>query len=67
MGRRCRMVVYKLFWRHEDEEHFIGILPERRKNVERITEESLVNLSKTILGDQSGIDFNNIHFIQMEV
>ena len=61
------MVVYKLFWRDEDEEHFIGILPERRKNVERITEESLVNLSKTVLGDHSGVDFGNIHFFQMEV
>ena len=61
------MVIYKLFGRDEDREYFIGILPERRKNVERITEESLVNLSKTVLGDHSGIDFSSIHFIQEEV
>ena len=30
--------------------HLIGILPERRKNSERITEESIMNWGRIILG-----------------
>jgi hypothetical protein len=62
------MIVYKLYWRDEKEkEHFIGMLPERRKNPERITEESIVNWSRIVLGDNTGIDLNSIYFIQVEM
>jgi hypothetical protein len=38
------MVAYEFYWRDEKgKEHLIGILPERRKNPERITEESIFN------------------------
>ena len=60
------MIVYKLYWRDE-KEHFIGMLPERRKNPERITEESIVNWSRIVLGDNTGIDLNSIYFIQVEM
>jgi hypothetical protein len=62
------MLVYKLYWRDEGEkEHFIGVLPERRKNTEKITDESLENWGRIVLGDKAGANLNNIYFIQEEV
>ena len=46
------MVAYEFYWRDETgKEHFIGILPERRKKPERITEESVINWGRTLLGN----------------
>jgi len=61
------MVTYEFYW-HDDEtrkEHFIGILPERRKNPERITQESVLNWGWKVIGDHS--DVNNIYFVQVEM
>ncbi len=59
------MVAYEFYWRDETERvHFIGILPERRKKPERITEESVLNWGMKIIGDTSGI--NDIYFVQVE-
>jgi hypothetical protein len=59
------MVAYKYYWRDEKEEdHLIGILPERRRNLERITEKSILNWGWEIMGDNS--DVKNIYFIQVE-
>jgi len=61
------MVGYRLYVRDkEGEEHFIGILREKRKDRNRITEESLVNLSKTVLGEKAEIDLDKIRFVQIE-
>jgi len=35
--------------------HFIGILPERRRDPERITEESVINWVRQLLGDEEDI------------
>lgn len=60
------MVLYKLFVRDkEGNEHFIGILPEKRRDRKRITEESLINLSRTVLGDETEIDLGSIRFVQV--
>ena len=60
------MVVYKLYIRDEEgKEHFIGELPEKRRNRKRITEESLINLSRTVLGDKAEIDLDSIRFVQV--
>ena len=60
------MVLYKLFVRDkEGNEHFIGILPEKRRDRKRITEESLINLSRTVLGDEADIDLWRIRFVQV--
>jgi len=60
------MVVYELYWRDEiEKEHFIGILPERRKNPERITKDSVLNWGCEIIGNNS--DVSNIYFVQVEV
>jgi hypothetical protein len=38
------MVAYAFYWRDDKgKNHLIGILPERRKNLERITKESISN------------------------
>jgi hypothetical protein len=47
----AEMIAYKLYWRDErGKEHFIGMLPDRRRNPERITDESLANWRKVVKG-----------------
>ena len=59
------MVAYEFYWRDETgKEHFIGILPERRKNPERINLESIMKWGEMVLGESTGI--NNFFFIQVE-
>ena len=60
------MVVYKLYKHDQTEEpDLIGILPERRKDQKRITEESVLNWGKEVTGEDS--DFNDLYFVQMEM
>ncbi len=59
------MVAYELYWSdHKGKENLIGILPERRKNPERITQESILNWGWKIIGNNS--DVKNIYFILVE-
>lgn len=58
------MVVYTIYYFGENEDvHFIGFLPERRKNPERITQESILNFVTTILGHE--VNDNKIFFFQV--
>jgi len=60
------MTAYEFYWEdQEGREHFLGILPERRKNRERITEESVRNWGRMVIGDWA--TSNNFYFIQVEV
>ena len=60
------MIAYAFYWLEEiDKVHFIGLLPERRKNPERITEESILNWGWNIIGENSGV--NNIYFDRVEM
>jgi hypothetical protein len=60
------MVAYEFYWRDETEkEHVIGILRERRKNPERISDESIINWGRKILGKNG--DTKNIYFIKVDV
>ena len=60
------MMAYEFYWRNDKEkEHLIGILPERRKNPERITRKSIMNWGKKILGDHSEVE--NLYFIEVEM
>ena len=43
--------------------HFIGILPEGRKNPERITQESISNFVRTFLANE--VDIDTLFFIEM--
>jgi len=66
VGGEQNMVAYEFYWRDETEkEHVIGILRERRKNPERITDESIINWGRKILGTNG--DTKNIYFIKVDV
>ncbi len=58
------MVAYA-FYMFEDTEkiHFIVVLPERRKNPKRITQESILNYMRVVLGNDADID--NLFFIEI--
>jgi len=56
------MVAYAFYSRDEKgKAHFIGILPERRKNLERITKESILSWGRQV------IESKDIFFIQVEI
>ncbi len=59
-----KMVAYA-FYAFEDIEkvHFIGLLPERRKNPNRITQESISQLVRISLGNE--LDVDNLFFIEI--
>ena len=58
------MVAYTFYWIDEiDRIYFVGLLPERRKKPERITQESVINFGRTILGNNAGV--NDIFFIEV--
>jgi hypothetical protein len=60
------MVAYEYYCRDEtDRVHFIGIIPERRGKLERITDESILNLGKIILGEDAGL--SNLFFVQITI
>jgi len=59
------MLAYEFYW--QDKEgvvHFIGILPERRKKIERITQESIMKWGKMIIGNY--LDIKDIYFLKVE-
>ena len=61
------MVSYEFYWRDEfGETHLIGILPERRKDPDRINNESVMNWVKKVIGDNI-IEVNNIFFTQVHI
>jgi hypothetical protein len=60
------MVAYEFYWRDgEGKDHFIGILPERRKNPTRITKDSILNWGWMVIGDDS--DIRDIYFVRVDV
>jgi len=61
------MVAYEFYLHGEDMEefHLLGILPERRKNPLRITQESIVRWGQLVAGDS--IDVRDMYFIQIEI
>jgi len=59
------MFAYEFYWFDKTEKpHFIGILPEKRENLLRITRESVLNLGRKVIG--SNDDVTHIYFIQVE-
>ena len=60
------MIAYAFYWLEEiDKAHFIGLLPERRKDPERITQQSISNYARAILGNETDID--DLFSIEMEL
>jgi len=60
------MVAYEFYWcDHKGKDNLIGILPERRKNPERITQESIINWARKVIGDDTEV--KDISFFQVEI
>jgi hypothetical protein len=60
------MVAYEFYLVDDAEEfHLLGILPERRKDPLRITQESIMKWGRLVVGDR--VNGNKIYFIQVEV
>jgi hypothetical protein len=50
------MEAYEIYWRDENgESNFIGILPERRRNPERITQQSITNWGRKVIDDDAEV------------
>ena len=60
------MLAYEFYWLDQAEEaHLIGILPERRKRPERITQESILNWGKMVIGDNSEV--KELYYVTVEI
>lgn len=60
------MIAYEFYWRNGIKgNELIGILPERRKDPKRISQESVMNWGKIILGEF--VDENEIFFIKVNI
>jgi hypothetical protein len=61
-----RMIAYEFYCRDSADEYYhIGTLPERRMNPARITDESIMNWAREILGES--VDFDNLFFIPITI
>ena len=60
------MVAYE-YYRHDETKGFelIGVLPERRKDINRITQKSIIGFRKKFWGEN--VDIDNILFIRVTV
>ncbi len=59
------MLAYEFYWVDEIEKaHFIGILPERRKKAERITQESILNWGKMVVGENTEV--KEMYYVKVE-
>jgi hypothetical protein len=60
------MLVYEFYWRDETgRDLFVGILKERRKDPERITEESILNWGRKVIGDNAEV--GDVYFYTSEI
>jgi hypothetical protein len=60
------MVAYEFYWRDPIKGYqYIGEFPEKRKNLERITRESVINWGKKILGQK--VDIEDVFFIKITI
>ncbi len=60
------MVAYEFYWRDEiGDAHLVGILPERRKDPDRISDESIMNWVNKIIGDT--LRANDIFFSKVNI
>jgi hypothetical protein len=56
------MLVYEFYFRHNIKgNELIGILPERRRGTERVTQESIMNWAKIVFSDT--LDINRVYFV----
>jgi hypothetical protein len=66
--RHKNVMIYEFYRRVPnwvDEDRFIGLLPERRKDPQRITHQSIMNLAK-LLAPEGDVVNDKIYFIRKE-
>jgi hypothetical protein len=62
------MAAYKFYYRNEKgDSHFVGTLPERRRDPRRITDQSIMNRWIRIAGHIPIQEGHRIHFEQVEI
>ncbi len=63
------MTVYEFYRRmNGGQDHFIGVLPERRKDPARITYESIMNWVRQLMTNLPEADFTrNVYFVKVEI
>ena len=62
------MLAYEFYWCDgKGKDHLIGILPERRKDSERVNQESIMNWLRMVMGDPEDIDSSRIYYLQVEM
>ena len=61
------MVAYEFYWReHKGKDNLTGVLlPERRKTSQRITQESIINLARKVIGGDTELE--DIFFSRVEI
>ena len=60
------MIAYEFYWRdRKGVNHFIWLLPERRKDAERITQESIINWGRKAVIDHT--EAGDIFFIRVQI
>jgi hypothetical protein len=60
------VLVYEFYFRNmKNGDKLIGILPERRKTPERITQESIMNWAKIVFGNT--LDVNEIYLVPINL
>jgi len=60
------MLVYQFYWRDEiGRDLFIGTLKERRKDPERITQESILNWGRKVIGNNTEV--GDVYFYISEI
>lgn len=60
------MIAYEFYWCDPIKGYqLIGVLPEKRKNIKRITYESIMKWGKMLLGEK--VDINDIFFIERKI
>jgi hypothetical protein len=68
-GGITTVIAYEFYRRAEngeDEDRLIGVLPERRKDPERITHQSIMNWAKLLVPEKDVIE-NRVYFNQIDV
>ena len=62
------MLSYEFYWKDEiGKVHLIGILPERRRDQNRVTKDSIMNWVNKVVGNGSDNKFSNIFFTQVTI
>lgn len=65
-GEAGKMLAYEFYYHnHVDRPKLIGILPERRKDLQRITSESIMNWVRKLLGNDWEMD--RIVFVEVTI